>query len=211
MSYGFQSINGSNTVQIDDEMRHQGLLQEGYAYTGSPVYFNSVSHPTVQVLSPSGYVSLQELSSSHFLLAGSDGWDPLTIGFSYRVYADMSEVHAYNALLGYGLAIFDSTGVLKYSSNYKVLRVHATALVSLDAYENAVNYISGQWVTVNGTGIIGLKESADPNISDLMASYVISAGANTIQTGVTRFAGGPSVVSGGTTYSNGNYTLFTGV
>lgn len=223
MSFGIQTFNDGNILQIDESLQHHSVLQEGtmgtYSADGNyanTLYFPWVNAPIVMIAPPPGYyitLASPVTNNSVTLKAANADGEVVYAAVPYRIFASMADVHYYNGNNTHGLAIYDGAGTLKFNSNYRLFKVYSSLLLLGGAWNYGISpgawgHVAGQWVAVNGLGMFGFLETGEPNLSFIYMSYVRSYDGNTIETGGHVFGYGPGQAYGADYYV-GSYRILT--
>jgi hypothetical protein len=121
MTYGYQQVNSSGIVQIDDTYQNLGAIASGTSTMGSVVTFPASSiTPIIAVNCTSDvYFLMYALDSTSFIIMNSDGGSATP--YSYNVYSTAPSPAP--AGTGYGMRVYNSSGLLNFDSNYSYMAI----------------------------------------------------------------------------------------
>lgn len=122
MTYGYQQINSTGIVQIDDTYQNLQLVQSGTGNMFTTVTFSTQARlPIIAIYcSTNVYFYLNDLTTSSFTVLCGPGGSPFTT-FSYQIYGAAADPAP--AGTGYGLRVYNSSGLLNFDSNNSVMAI----------------------------------------------------------------------------------------
>ena len=163
MAYGFQAINESDFLQIDDASSQFLVIQTGTVTSPYLTIPNSFPEDIVVVVRPHnpdtsrahrvrGYMFDYTLSGGTrirraYMASNDDRYTYQNSACDYAILERVSAGTLIEPSSGYGLNVYTSSGVLGYTSAYPTYRVKSTRTLALSASVSG----HGIWHTPSGT------------------------------------------------------------
>lgn len=196
MTYGLQVISASDYVQIDENYANCGLIQSGTANTGTAITVTGgLSRTLIFVRIPYGKtITAYGAKNADQFITRPGPAGQADYAYDYRVYKRVTDLTPSN---GFGLQVFDSSGLLSFDSNFGYARLAAVAALNVTGQSSSVtipNIGSQPWILLDPLGVCAFTylTSYVGQVWSLMATL---AANGDVSIGMSPVANGPPVGS----------------
>lgn len=197
MTYGLQVLSASGYVQVDENYANCGVIQSGTANTGTAITVTGgLSRTLIFVRIPYGKtITAYGAKNADQFITRPGPAGQADYAYDYRVYKRVTDLTPSN---GFGLQVFDSSGLLSFDSNFGYARLAAVAALNVTGQSSLVtipNIGSQPWILLDPLGVCAFTQSGNPQIGDVWTLMASLAANGDVSVGMGRVASGPPVGS----------------